>query len=41
MRYKWSPDIVDSLGIDRLLRIVEETRIDFEDKEESIFEDLE
>ena len=30
MRYKWSPDVVDSMSMDRLTRIYEETKIDFE-----------
>jgi hypothetical protein len=41
MRYKWSPDVVDSLGINRILRIVEETDIDFEENNADNLEDLE
>lgn len=32
MRYKWSPDIVDSIGINRLFRIYEETKEDFKER---------
>jgi hypothetical protein len=41
MRYKWSPDVVDSLEVGRMLRIVEETQIDYSEENNSGLEDLE
>jgi hypothetical protein len=40
MRYKWSPDVVDNMDLNRLWRIKEETEIDFErdDVDEDDFE---
>lgn len=31
MRYKWSPDVVDSIDLKKLWRILEETEEDFKD----------
>jgi hypothetical protein len=40
-RYKWSPDVVDAMDINRILRVSEETQVDYkkEGDEPSDFEE--
>ena len=41
VKYKWNPSVVDSLEVGRILRIVEETQIDYPEENNSGLEDLE